>query len=177
MWSFRSTSSMGVTAQSVWKDAFDRTREAFHGTHDGSTFQGLYWSPIVRTTPNPPRCLRTRWLGTLRRDQENSNISSDTKCEEPHAQDCDPFQGVGGLSDTDDDGSLDDFEEPHYMDLPLRGRTRVRQLWANVCGNTKYARSTTSCDRSSRGKKTYTPTKGFRVCWVHAEHSVQRERR
>ena len=36
----RSTSSLAATAQSLLKDVFNRTREVFHGTRDGSTFQG-----------------------------------------------------------------------------------------------------------------------------------------
>ena len=51
-----------------------------------------------------------------RRGQESS-ISSDSGCEEPHAQDCNPLDGDGDFGDTDDDGSLDDFEESRYMDL------------------------------------------------------------
>ena len=38
-------------------------------------------------------------------------------CEEPRAQDCDPLEGAGCVSDTDDEGSLDDFKEAHHMDL------------------------------------------------------------
>ena len=52
----RSTSSLAVTAQNLLEDVFDRTREVFHGTRDGSTFQGssrardipLGWSSRIR---------------------------------------------------------------------------------------------------------------------------------
>ena len=90
---------------------------------------GTFWTPPqsnrwkLKTSHTPRRTGRvvpeSAGLAAIadveRCGQESGNISSDSVCEEPHAQDCDPLEGDGGLSGTDGDGSLDDFEEPHYI--------------------------------------------------------------
>ena len=62
-----------------------------------------------------PKALAWRQLPTLgvaaRRAATNG-------CEEPRAQDCDPLEGAHCVNDSDDEGSLEDFEGAHDMDLP-----------------------------------------------------------
>ena len=215
-------------AQSLLKDVYNRTREAFHGTHDGSTFSGFYLSPkhstwleltnqrvgsetcgiteidvlrvgkalrlSVSGLQGMPLCrarggvllasrVRGRHRGCLcgmsvhfldaatvqmecwkRRThlaepallstglaviadvelcgQESSNICSDSESEEPQRTRTTTRSKADGTAIPDHDGSLDDIEEPHCVDLQfkfdaeddarhrrsLRGRTRVRRV-------------------------------------------------